>query len=377
MLIDVASLTDRQVDEKIGTLSSLCEPLVIIVLGDAGRRPRHRDVSSHYSTRQRGVASQPNPTFSYAGYSFHSCQKLLSACFRGLPLREPASALAFGSLPASAADCVRNRVRSGDRQLSERGRCIGCRSCSNARGAKRSAKPPSNRSKTTACRRAITCGLPRSACPHCGHVLRAWENLPVLSYLLLRGRCSACKTPVVCAIRCSKSPAPRCAAGALAVFGPTGMALAAFGLCAALLAMSAIDIDTHLLPDSLTLPLLWAGLIVNFNGMFASLHDAVLGAIFGLSCAVGRALAVQARAWRRRNGLWGLQTAGRARRMARLGRVAADRADRCGRRGGRRPRGNLARPHALRGAAAIRAFLAAGGAITLFLGTPLYLALGG
>src|SRR5258708_39601984 len=59
------------------------------------------------------------------------------------------------------------------------------------------------------------------------------------------------------------------------------MAAAAFGLCAALLAMSAIDIDTHLLPDSMTLPLLWTGLIVNFNGMFANLHDAVLGAIFG------------------------------------------------------------------------------------------------
>lgn len=123
--------------------------------------------------------------------------------------------------------------------------------------------------------------VPRSACPHCGHVLNAWENLPVLSYLLLRGRCSACKTRISLRYPLLEIATAAFAAGALALYGPTGTALAAFGLCAALLAMSAIDIDTHLLPDSMTLPLLWAGLIVNFNGVFASLHDAVLGAIFG------------------------------------------------------------------------------------------------
>ncbi|WP_258187562.1 prepilin peptidase [Trinickia symbiotica] len=123
--------------------------------------------------------------------------------------------------------------------------------------------------------------LPRSACPHCGHVLRAWENIPLLSYLLLRGRCSACRAPIGV-----RYPAVELASGALAAlalfrFGPSGAALAAFGLCAALLAMSAIDIETRLLPDSLTLPLLWAGLIVNFADTFASLREAVAGAIVG------------------------------------------------------------------------------------------------
>lgn len=123
--------------------------------------------------------------------------------------------------------------------------------------------------------------VPRSACPHCGHVLRAWENVPLLSYLLLRGRCSACRAPIGV-----RYPAVELASGALAAlalfrFGPSGAALAAFGLCAALLAMSAIDIETRLLPDSLTLPLLWAGLIVNFADTFASLREAVAGAIVG------------------------------------------------------------------------------------------------
>ncbi len=123
--------------------------------------------------------------------------------------------------------------------------------------------------------------VPRSACPHCGHVLRAWENVPLFSYLLLRGRCSACRAPIGV-----RYPAVELTSGALAAlalfrFGPSGTALAAFGLCAALLAMSAIDIETRLLPDSLTLPLLWAGLIVNFADTFASLREAVAGAIVG------------------------------------------------------------------------------------------------
>jgi leader peptidase (prepilin peptidase)/N-methyltransferase len=123
--------------------------------------------------------------------------------------------------------------------------------------------------------------LPRSACPHCGHTLKAWENIPVLSYLLLRGRCSHCHARVSLRYPAIEIASAALAAGSLMTFGVTGTALAAFGLCATLLAMSAIDIDTHLLPDSMTLPLLWAGLIINFEGTFSTLHDAVLGAIAG------------------------------------------------------------------------------------------------
>ena len=123
--------------------------------------------------------------------------------------------------------------------------------------------------------------LPRSACPHCGHVLRAWENIPVFSWLALRGRCSQCSARVSVRYPLIELATAACALGALAVFGPSAKGLAAFALCAALIATSAIDLDHQLLPDSLTLPLLWAGLIVNLGGTFATLHDAVTGAIAG------------------------------------------------------------------------------------------------
>lgn len=123
--------------------------------------------------------------------------------------------------------------------------------------------------------------LPRSACPHCGHVLRAWENIPVFSWLALRGRCSQCNARVSVRYPLIELATAACAVGALAVFGPSAAAIAAFALCAALIATSTIDLEHQLLPDSLTLPLLWAGLIVNLGGTFATLHDAVIGAIAG------------------------------------------------------------------------------------------------
>lgn len=123
--------------------------------------------------------------------------------------------------------------------------------------------------------------LPRSACPHCGHVLRAWENIPVLSWLVLRGRCSHCRARVSIRYPLIELAGAICALLALAVFGPSGKALAAFALCAALIAASAIDLEHQMLYDEITQPLLWCGLIVNLSGTFVSLHDAVIGAIAG------------------------------------------------------------------------------------------------
>jgi leader peptidase (prepilin peptidase) / N-methyltransferase len=124
--------------------------------------------------------------------------------------------------------------------------------------------------------------VPRSACPQCGHVLRAWENIPVVSYVLLRGRCSACGTRISARYPLTELSTALLAVASLYAFGPTLMALAAFGLCATLLATSLIDFDTKYLPDSLTLPLLWAGLIVNIGeGGFVPLREAVVGAIAG------------------------------------------------------------------------------------------------
>jgi leader peptidase (prepilin peptidase) / N-methyltransferase len=123
--------------------------------------------------------------------------------------------------------------------------------------------------------------LPRSACPHCGHELRPWENIPVFSYLMLRGRCSACHARVSLRYPVIELASAAFAVLALMVFGASFAALAAFAFAVTLLTMSAIDIDTHLLPDTLTLPLLWAGFIVNLDMTFVTLRDGMLGAIAG------------------------------------------------------------------------------------------------
>ncbi|CBW73855.1 Type 4 prepilin peptidase pilD [Mycetohabitans rhizoxinica HKI 454] len=123
--------------------------------------------------------------------------------------------------------------------------------------------------------------VPRSACTACGHTLRLHENIPLLSFITLRGRCSACSTRIRWRYPLIESACALFAALSLAAFGPTPTALIAFAFCAALLAMSAIDLETKLLPDSLTLPLLWAGLLINLHAVFAPLDAAVIGAAAG------------------------------------------------------------------------------------------------
>jgi leader peptidase (prepilin peptidase)/N-methyltransferase len=123
--------------------------------------------------------------------------------------------------------------------------------------------------------------VPRSACPHCQHQITALENIPVVSYLVLRGKCSNCKAPIS-----SRYPAIELLTGALSAllvwqFGSGVAGLATLLFLYLLIAMTFIDADTQLLPDDLTLPLLWAGLLLNINGTFASLHDAVIGAMAG------------------------------------------------------------------------------------------------
>lgn len=123
--------------------------------------------------------------------------------------------------------------------------------------------------------------VPRSACPQCGHAISALENIPVVSYLLLRGKCKGCGKPV--SIR---YPAVEALSGLLSGFTAWhfGFGLAA---CAALLfiwamlALTFIDLDTQLLPDDITLPLLWTGLLFNLSGVFAGLDSAIIGAISG------------------------------------------------------------------------------------------------
>lgn len=123
--------------------------------------------------------------------------------------------------------------------------------------------------------------LPRSACPQCGHQITALENIPVVSYLVLRGKCSGCKTPISV-----RYPIIELLTGTLSAFliwrfgsGLAGLATLLFAYL--LIAMTFIDADTQLLPDDLTLPLLWAGLLVNLQATFVPLSDAVIGAAAG------------------------------------------------------------------------------------------------
>lgn len=123
--------------------------------------------------------------------------------------------------------------------------------------------------------------VPGSACPHCNHPISAWENIPVVSYLLLRGKCKGCGAPIS-----PRYPIIEAISGILSGYVAVhfGFGLAAAGallLMWALLALTAIDFDTQLLPDDITLPLLWVGLVFNLLGTYTDLHEAVLGAVIG------------------------------------------------------------------------------------------------
>ena len=123
---------------------------------------------------------------------------------------------------------------------------------------------------------------PRSRCPHCGHQISALENIPLLSYLLiLRGKCSGCSAPI--SLRYPLVEALTGALSAYAVwhFGYTAAAVGALLLVWALIALTFIDFDTQLLPDSITLPLLWLGLAFNLAGTYTVIDQAVIGAMAG------------------------------------------------------------------------------------------------
>ncbi|MCB5205910.1 prepilin peptidase [Methylovorus mays] len=122
---------------------------------------------------------------------------------------------------------------------------------------------------------------PRSSCPHCGHAITALENIPVISYIGLRGKCRACKAPISL-----RYPAIELLTGLLIALvswklGYSGITVVAWLFVFALIALTFIDLDTQLLPDDITLPLLWLGLLVNLNGGFTDLPSAVTGAAAG------------------------------------------------------------------------------------------------
>jgi leader peptidase (prepilin peptidase) / N-methyltransferase len=123
--------------------------------------------------------------------------------------------------------------------------------------------------------------VPRSACPACGHAIAWYENIPVVSYVWLRGRCAACQAGIS-----ARYPLVELLTGLLTSavawqFGFTWQAALLFVLVWALIALAFIDLDTQYLPDDITLPILWLGLLVNVQGLFVPLADAVVGATAG------------------------------------------------------------------------------------------------
>jgi leader peptidase (prepilin peptidase)/N-methyltransferase len=127
----------------------------------------------------------------------------------------------------------------------------------------------------------LSLAKPRSRCPNCGHPIGALENIPVLSYLLLRGKCSGCGTSIS-----PRYPLVEAITGLLSAyaawhFGPTMQTAGALLLIWSLIALAAIDLDTQLLPDAITLPLLWLGLAFNLGTTYADLPSAVIGAMAG------------------------------------------------------------------------------------------------
>ncbi len=123
--------------------------------------------------------------------------------------------------------------------------------------------------------------VPRSRCPHCSHAIGAIENIPLLSYLALGGRCRACKARIS-----PRYPLVEALSGLLSGyaawhFGPGWVAAGAIIFVWCMIALTFIDFDTQLLPDSITLPLLWGGLLLNTAGVYTDLSSAVIGAAAG------------------------------------------------------------------------------------------------
>ncbi len=122
---------------------------------------------------------------------------------------------------------------------------------------------------------------PRSACPHCQHRITALENIPLISYLFLHGRCRTCGAPISLRYPLVELLTAVVSATVAWHFGFGWQALGALLLSWSLIALSFIDTDTQLLPDDISLPMLWLGLGFNLFGTYTSLADAVLGAMAG------------------------------------------------------------------------------------------------
>lgn len=122
---------------------------------------------------------------------------------------------------------------------------------------------------------------PNSTCPHCGHAIRWYENIPLISYAFLKGKCSQCKTRISPRYPIIELVTALLSAFVAWRFGFSWETAAVLLFTWSLICLTMIDFDHKLLPDQLTLPLMWLGILVNMNGMFVSLEQSVLGAMVG------------------------------------------------------------------------------------------------
>lgn len=122
---------------------------------------------------------------------------------------------------------------------------------------------------------------PRSTCPHCQKAIAAWHNIPVISFLMLSGKCKECKASINWRYPVVEIISALLVGLAAYQFGFSLNTLAAIIFALALLTLAFIDLDTQLLPDDITLPLLWLGLLFNLNGGFTDIQSAIFGAVAG------------------------------------------------------------------------------------------------
>jgi len=123
--------------------------------------------------------------------------------------------------------------------------------------------------------------VPASACPQCGHKLRAWENIPVISYLFLKAKCSSCGMKISMQYPAVELITAIASLLAAYTFGVTIQTVAALFFTWVLITLTLIDLKTQLLPDSITLPLLWLGILLSFFDVFTDLASSVIGAMAG------------------------------------------------------------------------------------------------
>jgi leader peptidase (prepilin peptidase)/N-methyltransferase len=147
------------------------------------------------------------------------------------------------------------------------------RDCAELSGA----EPP----KAQPDQKRLSLAHPPSTCSHCGHRIRAYENIPVLSYVLLRGRCSSCGTGIGLRYPLVETFTALLTLIVVLQFGLGLQAAPALLLTWALIALAVIDYDTQLLPDSITLPVVWLGLILSLFGVFTDTYSAIIGAVAG------------------------------------------------------------------------------------------------